>query len=212
VNALARIVSFLFHPLLMASYLFTLLAWTLPAALAPIQTKDHANFLLLIFMVTFLLPVVILGIFKTFGTIQSFQMVERKERILPFIFITFIYLSITYLLYSKTRMGLQDNFLKLMIIIDLLMLTATITTFFFKVSVHSIGIWGLVGITLPLTKISEVNSLFYASIVMILLAGIIMSSRLQVGAHTSREVMLGSVLGLAASLTGMLILFSNTFS
>jgi hypothetical protein len=191
----------------MATYLFSLLAWTLPAALAPIQTKDHMNFLLLIFMVTFLLPVVILGIFKTFGTIRSFQMADRKERILPFIFITFIYLSITYLLFSKTRMGFHDNFLKLMMIIDLLMITATVTTLFFKVSVHSVGIWGLIGITLPLTKISEVNMLFYASLVLILLAGLIMSSRLQVGAHTSREVMVGSILGLASSLTGMLILF-----
>lgn len=94
-----------------------------------------------------------------------------------------------------------------MVVIDLLVLVATITTFFFKISVHSIGIWGLVGITLLLTKIAEIDTLFYSTVGLILLAGFIMSARLQLGVHSSREVMWGSVLGLATSLVGMLILF-----
>jgi hypothetical protein len=133
--------------------------------------------------------------------------VERKQRIIPFLFISVIYVSITYVFYSKYRFGLNDNLLKLMLIMDLLVLVATLTTFFFKVSVHSIGIWGLVGITLLLTKISEVNTLFYVTIGLILLAGVIMASRLQLDVHTPREVMWGSVLGLATSLAGMFLLF-----
>ena len=69
------------------------------------------------------------------------------------------------------------------------------------------GIWGLIGVTMPLTKISEVNALFYVSLGLIVLAGVIMSSRLLLGAHTSREVMWGSVIGLATSVSGMLVLF-----
>lgn len=148
-----------------------------------------------------------MGIFKAFGTIQTFEMRERKERILPFIFITLIYIIVTYLFYYKVKIGLRDNFLKLMIIIDLLVIVSTIATFFFKVSVHSIGIWGLIGITMLLTKISEVPTLFYAAIALIVLAGFVMSSRLWLQAHSSREVMWGAVLGLATSITGMLILF-----
>jgi len=41
------------------------------------------------------------------------------------------------------------------------------------------------------------------------LAGVIMSARLEVGAHTPREVMWGAVLGLASGLCGMLLLFST---
>jgi hypothetical protein len=207
VNALARIISVVFHPLLMATYLFSLLAWALPSALAPLQPASHLTFIVLIFIVTFLLPLSNIGIFRVFGTIRSFSMVERKERVVPFIFISAIYVAVTYLFYSKTRISPGDNFLKLMIIIDLLVIVSTIATFFFKVSVHSIGIWGLVGITLLLTKIAEVNTLFYATIGLILLAGVVMSSRLQLAAHNSREVMLGGVLGLATSIAGMLTLF-----
>lgn len=206
-NALARIVSFLFHPLLMATYLLILLALTLPAALEPLQPQGHWTFIAFMFIVTFVLPVFNLAIFRVFGTIDSFTLKERKQRILPFFFICAIYVSITYVFYVKYRFGLHDNLLRLLIIVDLLVVVATISTLFFKVSVHSISIWGLVGITLLLTKISEVNTLLYASLGLILLAGVIMSSRLQLNAHTAREVMWGSVLGLATSLLGMSFLF-----
>jgi hypothetical protein len=86
---------------------------------------------------------------------------------------------------------------------------ATIATFFFKVSVHCISAWGLIGIMVPLAKISEIKTVFYPTLVIIVLAGIIMSARLQAGAHTSREVMWGSVLGLACSVSGMLVLFNS---
>lgn len=206
-NAFARIFSVLFHPLLMATYLFSLLAWALPSALTPLKPESHLTFIILIFIVTFILPLTNMGIFKAFGTIHSFEMKERKERTLPFIFITLIYIVVTFLFYYKVKISLSDNFLKLMIIIDLLVLASTIATFFFKVSVHSVGIWGLVGITMLLTKISEVPTLFYAAVVLIVLAGFIMSSRLWLQAHSFREVMWGAVLGLATSITGMLILF-----
>jgi hypothetical protein len=207
VNAFARIISFLFHPLLMATYLLILLGLTLPAALDPLQPENYWTFIALIFIVTFVLPVLNLSIFRFFGTIDSFTLKDRKQRIIPFFFISLIYVAITYVFYSKYQFEWNDNLLKLMMIIDLLVLVATLVTLFFKVSVHSIGIWGLVGITLLLTKISEVQTLFHVSLGLILLAGLIMSSRLQLGAHTPREVMWGSVLGLATSLLGMLVLF-----
>lgn len=191
----------------MATYLFIILALTLPSALAPIQPSSHLTFILLIFIVTFLLPLFNIAIFKFFGTIDSITMVNRKERIIPFAFVLMIYVAITYLLYSRTQISLDDNFLKLMMVIDLLVVASLLATLFFKVSVHCIGIWGLVGITIPLTKISEVNALFYVTVGLILMAGIIMSSRLLLGVHTSREVMWGGVIGLATSVTGMLFLF-----
>jgi hypothetical protein len=209
VNFLARLVSVLFHPLLIPTYLFGILALALPSALAPIQPSSHLTFILLIFIVTFVLPLFNMVVFKFFGTIDSITLLNRKERILPVTLVLVIYIAITYLLYSKAQISVEDNFLKLMIVMDLLGLASLIATLFFKVSVHSIGIWGLIGITMPLTKISEVNALFYISLGLIALAGVIMSSRLLLGAHTSREVMWGSVIGLATSVTGMLFLFQQ---
>ncbi|HEY0653220.1 MAG TPA: hypothetical protein VGD65_08825 [Chryseosolibacter sp.] len=191
----------------MATYLFALMAWVFPSALAPINLENQQTFILIIFLVTFLLPAINIGLFKVMGTIQSVTMVDRKERIIPFLFITAIYGIITYLFYSKTKMDLSDNFLRLMLVIDLLVLISTLCTFFFKISVHSVGIWGLVGMLVLLTKMTALNSLLYISLGLIVLAGIIMSARLQLGVHSSREVMWGSIVGLVTGVVGMLVLF-----
>jgi hypothetical protein len=203
----ARVVSVIFHPLFMPTYFFSLLAWALPTSLEPITQVVQPKFLLFLFIVTALLPLLNVAIFKASGTIRHFAMPERKERLMPFAFISAIYVAVTVLFYRQLEMNLNDNFLKLMLIIDLLVIAATVTTFFFRVSVHCISVWGLIGMIIPLNKITEVKTLFYPTLGIIVLAGVIMSARLAVGAHTSREVMWGSVLGLVTAVSGMLILF-----
>lgn len=203
----ARVLSVIFHPLFIPTYFFLLLWWALPASLEPIGQELQGKFLIFIFLVTCVLPLLNIGIFKTFGTITSFAMPARRERVLPFAFIALIYIAVTYLFHLHARMNLNDNFLKFMVIIDMLVVIATIATFFFKVSVHSVTIWGLIGILVPLNKVTEVNTIFYPTLGVIALAGFIMAARLEIGAHNPREVMWGAVLGLATGFTGMLLLF-----
>lgn len=206
-NVLARIVSILFHPLLLATYLFALFSVALPAGLDPLKDDGHWNFVFLIFCVTFLLPALNIGIFKTFGSIKSLAMEQRQERVIPFSFITILYIVVTYLFYSRTRVGLNDNLLKFLIVIDILVLTATVFTVFYKISIHSMAIWGFIGILLPLNKVSEDGALLYPTIMSIVLAGVIMSARLQLHAHTPREIMVGGMTGFAVTFAAMVIMF-----
>lgn len=206
-NLLARIVSIVFHPLLLATYLFSLFIFLFPVALEPLKSDGHLTFLLLIFCVTFVLPALNVGMFRMMGTIKSLEMKERRERILPFIFITILYFAITYLFYSKPRIGVHDNLLKFLIIIDALVLIATVTTFFYKISVHSLAAWGMIGILIPLNKVLEDNVLFYPTLIIIAITGVVMSARLKLNAHTPREVMVGGMLGFLTSFAGMVILF-----
>lgn len=203
----ARIVSVVFHPLLLATYLFGLLTFVLPAALDPLKEEGRLNFIFLIFCVTFLFPALNVGIFKTFGSIRTLAMRDRQERIMPFSFITILYIVITYLFYTRTRIGVDDNLLKFLIIIDALVLVGTVTTYFYKVSMHTLGMCGLIGILLPLNKISEEGALLYPTIGTIVLAGVVMSARLQLNVHTPREVLIGGVLGFTTSFALMFFLF-----
>jgi membrane-associated phospholipid phosphatase len=207
VSLLARIVSIVFHPLLLATYLFGVFMLALPGALDPLKEEGHLNFIFLIFCVTFLFPALNVGIFKAFGSIKTIAMKERSERVIPFSFIAILYCVITYLFYTRTRIGFNDNLLKFLIIIDALVVVGTIATYFYKVSVHSLGVCGLIGILLPLNKISEDGALFYPTIATIVVAGLVMSSRLQLNAHTPREVMVGGVLGFTTRFVLMFFLF-----
>ncbi|NJN42152.1 MAG: phosphatase PAP2 family protein [Flammeovirgaceae bacterium] len=79
--------------------------------------------------------------------------------------------------------------------------------FFFKISVHSLAAWGIIGIFVPLNTTLEGNVLVPVIAGSIVLAGLIMSSRLKLDAHTPREVTVGAMVGFGISFFGMLWLF-----
>lgn len=204
---LARIISFVLHPLLMATYMFLLFAYTFPLAFDPIKENNIWNFIFLIFCVTFIIPVLNVALFKTTGTIRSLAMETRRERIIPFIFISALYCGVTWFLYLKAPVALNDNFVRFMMVVDALVVVSTLITFFYKVSVHSLAIWGLLGILLPLNNVVETGAMFYPTVGVVVLAGLVMSARLQLNAHTPREVLVGATTGLATSLVAMRWLF-----
>ncbi|MFZ2905290.1 MAG: hypothetical protein WAZ98_03700 [Cyclobacteriaceae bacterium] len=206
-NTLARVISVVFHPLLLTTYLFGLLSFVFPSALYPFTTTSRWWLISFIFVLTFLLPAINIFFLRALNTISSWTMEDRRERIRPFFLITIIYCLVTYVFSVKTRISTADSMFKLFLIIDCLVIAATVITFVYKISIHSLGISGIVGILISFNWIAEDNTLFIPTLMMIVLAGIVMSSRLQLNAHTTREVWVGGITGLAIGLSGMFLLF-----
>jgi membrane-associated phospholipid phosphatase len=67
--------------------------------------------------------------------------------------------------------------------------------------------WGAVGMMLPMNKVSEIGSLLIPTAIVIVIAGMVMSARLALNAHTPREILIGSTSGFAIGFFGMIILF-----
>jgi membrane-associated phospholipid phosphatase len=200
----AKIISYIFHPLLFATYLVLVLGWIIPhfLLLPPAAILPFTGF---VFAMTFILPVANLIMFRAFGTLTSLQMPTRRERLLPFTLITIIYIVVTIMFFYKVRVNV--NFNKVMLIVCSMVLVATIATFFQKLSVHSLAICGALGIMLPLNKVVESDLMLWPTIIVLTLAGVVMSSRLYLNAHTPREVMVGGVSGFSIGFFGMLLLF-----
>lgn len=131
-------------------------------------------------------------------------MPNREQRILPFIFISAIYIFVTVMFYWKFPI---PNLIRLMAIVSAIVVFGALVTFFYKLSIHSLAIWGTVGMLLPLNKVSEVNGLLVPTTIAFVIAGMVMSSRLALNAHTPREVLVGSISGLAIGFFGMILLF-----
>jgi hypothetical protein len=179
------------------------IGWWMPALL--LVRVDHlTTFTGLIFGITFILPALNLYLFRQYGMISSWKMESRKERVLPFIFISIVYVLITCLFIYKVHFSV--NFTKLLLIVTSLVIASTTATLFFKVSVHSLAWCGMVGIILPLNSITD-GKLLWPTAILILIAGVVMSARLKLNAHTLGEVLTGALLGFAVSFTGMKILF-----
>lgn len=94
-----------------------------------------------------------------------------------------------------------------MAIISTMVVFGAAITLFYKLSIHSLALWGMVGMLLPMNKVSEVNGLLIPTVITIVIAGLVMSARLALNAHTPREVMTGSVAGFTIGFFGMIILF-----
>lgn len=92
-----------------------------------------------------------------------------------------------------------------MAIVALLVVVATIITFFYKVSVHSLALGGLLGILFPLLKFAP--NLLWPTAFIIAITGFVISSRLFLGVHTPRETLIGSTVGLLTGYGGILLLF-----
>ena len=178
------------------------IGYFLPAFLLPIRPTQW--FYLLVFLLTFILPLLNFLWFRVSGTIQDFHLADRKQRILPFLFISILYVAVTVMFYYKFSV---PNILKLLMIISAMVVTGTVITFFYKISVHSLSAWGIIGILVPLNTALEGNTLIPVIAGSILLAGLIMSSRLKLDAHTPREVAVGAMVGFGISFFGMQWLF-----
>jgi drug/metabolite transporter superfamily protein YnfA len=204
VRAAANLVSIIFHPLLLTTYLVLLLGTFFPALLM-IAPKNLRVMTAFIFCFTFLLPVVNLIMFRMFGTISSYTLENRSERVVPFIAIALIYLVTAFLFFYKLRFS--DNFNFLLVIVAMLVVAAVILNFFLKVSVHALAAWGGIGILLPLNKAVEQPDLLWPSAGAIVVAGFIMAARLYLNAHTPREILVGSVAGFTIGFFGVLFFF-----
>lgn len=188
----------------MATYLIAIVGFYFPVMLS-ISPQNFRIILGIVFGFTFLLPMINIIMFRYFGTISSYTLHSRNERLVPFIAIAIIYVVMIFLFYNK--LPLSDSFNKLMTIAAALVVFSAVITFFYKVSVHSLAACGMIGILLPLNKAIENNVLLWPTAAIIIIAGLIMSARLYLNAHTFNEVILGAVAGFSIGFAGMLIMF-----
>lgn len=159
----------------------------------------------LIFVFTFVMPAINLLMLRFFGNVNNLTLELREQRVLPFTFIMLLYVLVTFLFYYK--LPFSQNFIKLMMIITTMVVVTWAITFFYKISVHSLAVCGSLGILLPLNQATEQQDLLMPTVAIILISGVVMSSRLLLGAHSPREVMYGSVVGFMIGFSGMIILF-----
>jgi hypothetical protein len=204
VKVAAKIISVLFHPLLLPTYLVLVLHGFFPSMLS-LRTEYTYTIIGLIFVFTFVLPSLNLITLRYFGSITSLTLESRQQRILPFTFIALLYLLVTFLFYTK--LPFSQNFNKLMVIVTALVVVSLIITTFYKISVHSLAVGGGLGILLPLNRVAEQANLLWPTVILIVISGLVMSSRLLLNAHTPRQVMIGSVVGISIGFSGMIILF-----
>lgn len=192
-NKTARAISVLLHPLLMPTLLYAILFYFSPSALSIANPNSQWLFLLLIFITTFLIPLVGIWLLHRMGAVNSLTMDNKNERFLPFLATTFFYMLATYLFINK----LNSYYATVVILgsITLSIAIVTIVSLFWKISAHSVGICGVIGFLFGLYYKNADTQLFYPILGVIVIAGLLMSARLSLNAHNPMQILIGAIVG-----------------
>ena len=190
-DKIARIVSYLFHPLLMPTYA-VLLLFNTGTYLQYMPPGPKTMIILLVFTGTFLIPVSLLPLWIFLGITKTIYLNNRQERFVPLFVTTIIYYVAFYLL---RRYHLSSLILSIMMAGTILLFAGLIVSVWWKISLHMLGIGGLTGFLAGIIiKTGGVN-IFIFSLV-IILAGLLGVSRLKLNAHSAAEVYAGLFSGI----------------
>lgn len=201
---IAYFFSLVFHPLVIPTLIFAAVFRYAPILARPLSDEALVYILLAIFVTTFLIPLCSMGVLKLSTYISSLDMEDRKERVIPFLFVAAFYAITTYMFYQK--MQLNKVLIIIMLAITVITLIVALTTLYWKISAHSAAICGMVGFFVGIMVKYSLEALFVPLVVSIVVAGLVMTSRLYLDSHRPSEIWTGGVLGFSLSF-GAIIFF-----
>lgn len=190
----AIFISFIFHPI------FIPIAGTLAFFIATpqlIPLNVQSGNILPIFILTVIIPIICYLILRNIGLVSSIHMPTIKERKYPF------YISLALLLMILYKV-IPNNYAIELHYYFLGLVSATLTSLIllfinFKSSMHLMGMGSLLMFLISLSFHFEINIVLALSL-LVLLSGIVATSRLYLKAHTNAEIIVGFLIGIASQL------------
>ena len=189
---LAVAVSYIFQPLIMP----TLIIWVMLLKVPQLVRQDWSHnwfLLLMVFLTTFVVPLLSIFVMKLTKTISSFELVTSEERVFPFSLVSLYYMVATYFFYLK--LDVKPILILALATITICVVLLTSITFFWKISAHMIGVSGLVGIFTALSLKFPGQSMLHFVLLGIIGAGAIGTSRLYLNIHRPIDILSGFILG-----------------
>jgi len=187
----AKIISCIFHPLLMPTYGF-IITFNINSLLFQFPNKGKSLLVFFILITTCVLPLMTIYFIKRQGLIKSWNMEDKEERIFPYI-ISAIFFYFAYRLIIKFQ--LPSMFYYFLLGSSLLVILSLIINFKWKISSHMVGLGGLTGTFTVLFYKFQLN-ISYLIAILIVISGLTGYARLKLNSHTHAQIYAGFGLGL----------------
>ncbi|HEY4967497.1 MAG TPA: hypothetical protein VII28_13925 [Puia sp.] len=201
VRGFAYFFSILFHPLLISSYTIAFLIYIHPAVFEGVDPRTANLRMLSVLLFSVFFPGLSLFLAWRLKLIKSLSLDSRNDRLVGFIVTMFFYFWTSYVFRNlpdtppAAAHFLLGSFLAVC--------AAWMCTIFYKVSLHAVAMGGLIAFSLLFNRSDPFTSGLYVA-VPILIAGIVCSSRLILGAHNRFEMISGFFVGFLAQCMGWL--------
>ena len=197
----AMALSIIFQPIFVPLYSLIILFNADTYITYAVQPEVKKFIFLITLLNTIILPIGVFYYFYRAKLIETFHMHTAKERSLPFLTIVVFQMS-TFYLFAQAPM--PSLFANLVLGAAFSVATAFVINLKWKVSIHMLGMGGIVGTIIGLILRYQVDAV---SLVMalVILSGFVGYARLRLNAHTPLQVYVGFILG-TLILTGTVVI------
>ncbi len=188
---LARIISVVFHPLLMPTYIIAVLMQlnVYFALMIPFDAKW--KIIALVFITSALFPsMILLGMYRL-GLVSTLSMDRREDRLYPYIATSFFFFLSAYMIW---KINIPPVYFYCLLGAAILALSTLVVNVFWKISAHTVSMGGVIGAFAGLHALMFIDLLWLISI-SILLGGLVGFARLRAGSHSQAQVYSGYLLG-----------------
>ena len=197
---LSKFISIVLHPIFMPLLALRLTLGILHSIASISQSLNYIYGVII--WCTIILPLLSVFFLIKTGRVSSLEMSNHKERSLP-LFGTVIWMSLGFYMLNHTLIYAPLLKAELFGAI-LIILFAAIISKFWKISLHLLGIGGVVGIFIAL-QLTEGGVLHFL-LIFILLSGILGVARMVQKSHNHTQIYVGFLLGVSVELITLLIL------
>ncbi|MDO9376636.1 MAG: hypothetical protein Q7T76_19580 [Ferruginibacter sp.] len=199
VKLFAYLFSYLFHPLFIPLYVTYFLAYVHPNDFVGFSNSGKSRLMLLVGLNAVAFPLITVLLLKGLGFIQSIFLRTQRDRIIPYIASMTFYFWAQYVL--REQPAVPRILVAFMFGVFISSSMALIANIYNKISMHAIGMGGLVGLFLVIMQQDTMLMTWPLSLV-ILIAGIVCTSRMIVSDHRPKEIYSGLFIGLICQFIG----------
>lgn len=199
---IAKVISVIFHPLLIPTYALALLLNINTHFTLVLPENYRYLTILFVFLTSFAMPALIMLILLKIGTIKSLQMETRQERVIP-LFVVAVFFYATYFLIKQ---GPYFAFYNIFLLgATLLVIISLFINYFTKISIHMVALGGLFGTFVGFTLALQLELRFLLTMI-IIVSGFVGFARLKLKAHSEGQVYGGFALGAIFMLSMLLVM------
>jgi len=196
IKSIAKIVSFVFHPLFIPVYITYFILKIHAYQFAGLDEWRKTLILLLVAITCCFMPLISVLLLRALNFIDSIYLKTQKDRIAPYIISMIFYFSTWY--FFKKEHQVPE-----LVSMGLAIFNASVAGFLLnitmKVSMHAIAVGVMATFVAILAFHESVNMSLYLAI-SLLIAGIVCTSRLIVSDHRPAEIYIGFIAGILSQL------------
>ena len=185
-----KLISYLFHPVavpIQAVILYFVFN------LDTISTVYRNRILIAVFILTYLIPIIYVFLLKNLGIIKSIHLSKIDERKRPLFFLILMHSILVFKVFSKQ--AYFDLYVFFIAVIATLLIVYVLLFFKQKISLHLLGLGGIIGFYMALSLVHKQNYLLLIT-VYFALSGIVATARLALKTHSTEELYLGFIIGI----------------